>query len=640
MPDNPKVEQLNSRLADLKNDVLESADVPRELITQIDIAKTPEGEPGDRGFPCFVLAKHFKDSPANIAQNLAEELSNISASIDWIDSFFPVGPYVNMAFDRAVFNRIVLEQATQSDKYGVRDPEDPETWLVEFSAPNTNKPQHLGHVRNNLLGDTVSNLLDAAGRDVIRANLINDRGIHICKSMLAYQKWGGGQTPESTDTKGDHFVGQYYVQFSQALQDEYDQWLETPEANDAFDQWRAEASESEKWTDPDWTDFKQTYREDFFNEYSELGAEAKKLLRHWENGDDEIVELWERMNQWVLDGFETTYNRLGIDFDRVYFESETYEVGRQIVRRGLDDQIFEKREDGAIVFDLEKIGKEGTKVVLRADGTAVYITQDIGTAWIRLQDYTPDHQVYVVGDAQEYHFQVLFGILDQLQPGLADQLEHLAYGMVYLPEGRLKSREGKVVDADELVDEMESLAEKAVRKRYEGLTEKQVHRRANAIGLAALKYYLLDYNPRSEVHFNPEESIQFQGRTGPYCLYTYARIQSIGRKHGGWPTLSDAQKQKAFAALQSDKERALVELVSTWPQILQNSARSLDPSKTTEYLFELAKAFSSLYNDPDHKIIDIDEEARKNGLLLLCQAVANTMQVGLDQLGIETLEQM
>ena len=642
-----KIRDIEETLADRRDEALREAGVPREALGEISFETPPDPEMGDLGFPCFVLAPHLKKGPPQIAQELLEPLREAYADLDLVEEVEATGPYVNLTLAGGRVADIVVSDALDSEEFG-RDvlEEGDQQWMVEFSAPNTNKPQHLGHVRNDLIGDSVCSILEFGGFEVIRANLINDRGIHICKSMVAYQLDDDPRTPEESGLKGDHLVGEYYVDFNDRVESEYAGWQETDEADEEFDAWLAEEREAGRLPEDlgDQRDqlrdsFFDTYRDDWFNGYSELGERARQMLRRWEEGDEEVRQLWAEMNSWVFDGFDETYDRLGIDFDVVYKESETYELGREIVEQGLQEGVFEQLDDGAVVFDLERIGMEGRKVLLRSDGTTVYMTQDLGTAVKRFEEYDLDQLVYVVADEQDYHFQVLFGILAELDARLDGRLHHLSYGMVDLPEGKMKSREGTVVDADELMDEMAGLAEEAVRERYDELSEEEIAERAEVIGLAALKFYILDFNPRTNVQFNPEESIDFQGRTGPYCQYTYARIQSLGRRVDGWPALDAPARREALEALGSDREMEVIRRLKAWPDQLTSAVSLLDPSKVTGHLFHLAKSFSSLYNDPDHRIVDL-EGPRRQGLLLLARAVARTIETGLTLLGIETLDEM
>lgn len=627
-----KVTELDKRIEKLKLTALKSMGVDDESIAQIPTAAAPNPEMGDVGFPCFVLARTLRKAPPAIAAEVVEKIESLLGDDDaFIAEVSAVGPYVNFRYDKSELARIVLGDVLEREGHFGRDVVDePRHWMIEYSAPNTNKPQHLGHVRNNLLGATVASVLDFAGHQVTRVNLINDRGIHICKSMLAYKLFGEGETPESTGIKGDHLVGKYYVLFARKFAAEYEAWLGTAAADERFEAWKEEH-------DGDRAAFEADYEDTYFNNESVLGQQTREMLLAWEAGDGEVVELWNTMNSWVFKGFDETYQRLGVGFDRVYRESETYLLGKDIVVRGLEDGKFEKLDDGAIICDLEKLGfgEDQKKVLLRSNGTSVYTTQDLGTALARFDEYDIDNMVYVVGDEQNYHFQVLFKILALLRPELDGHLEHLSYGMVLLPEGKMKSREGKVVDADDLIAGMVELAEESIRERYDELSDEEIAHRAEAIGLAALKYYLMDFNPRTTVHFDPAKSIEFEGRTGPYCLYSYARIQSIARKLGGWP----ASSNEAMLALGTELELEIVKLLQEWPSVVSRAARDLDPSKLSEHVFKICKAFSTLYNDSDHRIVDL-EGPRRDGLLLLTQSVASVVKTGLGVLGIEVLDAM
>jgi arginyl-tRNA synthetase len=638
-----RIQDIEARVEALKDEALREMEVPEEAIAEIGVGTPPQPDMGDRGFPCFVLARHLRKGPPVIAKEVAEKVREKISDDDVIDEVRAVGPYVNVVFSKPKLANLVVSEALDDEHFGGQTAADPKHWMIEYSAPNTNKPQHLGHVRNDLLGYAVAQVADWAGNEVTRVNLINDRGIHICKSMLAYKKWGNGETPEEAGVKGDHLVGKYYVLFNKKFVEEYAAWQETDAAEVRFQAWLQERDpEVDDGLDEDARRemFFAQYRDDYFNRESELGQQAKEMLLAWEAGDDETVELWKTMNQWVFDGFDETYERLGVEFDHVYKESETYKLGKDVVLEGLEDGKFEQLDDGAVVCDLEKLGLQGQKVLLRSDGTSVYMTQDLGTALERFREYDLDHMVYVVGNEQDYHFQVLFKVLGLLKPELEGRLMHLSYGMVLLPEGKMKSREGTVVDADDLMDEMETLAKEAVLERWPELDADEVDMRARAIGMAALKYYILDFNPRTTVNFDPKKSIDFQGRTGPYCLYSYARIQSIGRKLGGWPEHDEQGRKACLEALGTDLEMGLVRQLQDWPRIAATAARDLDPSKVTEHMFNLCKSFSTLYNDDAHKIVDIDDENRREGLLYLSRAVAETLQKGLGLLGIETLEEM
>lgn len=648
-----RIHDIEALVERLKNTALLGLEVSPETIAQIHLQAPPQPEMGDLGFPCFALARSLRKAPPVIAQQVVEAIQellhsgNVPAPGGIIAAVRADGPYVNVVLDRAALAEVVVTEALDDAQFGGNTTDVPEHWMFEYSAPNTNKPQHLGHVRNDLLGYSVAQMCRWAGNQVTRVNLINDRGIHICKSMLAYQQWGQGETPAEAGIKGDHLVGQYYVRFNQELAAEYAGWLQTPGADERFEAWRTRQDmkdDAETSDDQLRQKFAADYKDAYFNQGSELGARARQMLRDWEAGDQETVALWKKMNAWVFDGFDETYARLGVEFDRVYYESQTYLYGKDVVLDALARGLLEQLPDGAIVCDLEKLGFSGQsqakKVLLRSDGTSVYMTQDIGTALERFQAYDLDRMVYVVGNEQDYHFQVLFKVLALLKPELEGRLFHLSYGMVELPEGKMKSREGKVVDADDLMDQMQLLAAEAVAQRWPELDEASRDERARVIGMAALKYYILDFNPRTTVSFDPQKSIDFQGRTGPYCLYSYARIQSIGRRIGGWPTADHDTRTSALRALGSDLELALIRQLQQWPQTAARAAADLDPSKVTEFLFRLCKSFSTLYNDDAHKIVEIDDEHRRLGLLYLSQAVAQTLQKGLALLGIETLDEM
>lgn len=636
-----KVTQIERHLNELKDNALRALGADAETCESIKFAASPNLEMGDIGFPCFALAKALKKGPPVIAKEVAEKIvADLKPGI--IAEVLPVGPYVNFRYDTSNLAALVVGEVLASgEDYGRDVVAQPSHYMVEYSAPNTNKPQHLGHVRNNLLGAAVSRILKFAGHKVTRVNLINDRGIHICKSMLAYKLFGNGETPESANIKGDHLVGKYYVRFENAFQDEYKNWLGTPDAATKRAEWVAKqpAKDVDGLNEEDLQKtFVKEFKDTYFNTVSTLGADARKMLLDWEAGDEDTVELWKTMNSWVFKGFDETYARLGVAFEKVYYESNTYLLGKDIVVKGLEDGKFRKLEDGAIVCDMEPLGLQGQKILLRRDGTSVYMTQDLGTAITRFDEHDIDNMVYVVGDEQDYHFQVLFKILEVLRPELAGHLQHLSYGMVLLPEGKMKSREGKVVDADDLMDYMTELAGEAIQERH-SVSPEELQKRAPVIGFAALKYFILDYHPRSSIQYDPAKSIEFEGRTGPYCLYSYARIQSIRRKNGGWPTLNVDDTQQALKALGTDLEMAVVRELQDWPMIVELASRQLDPSKITEHCHKMAKTFSTLYNDPGHKVLEA-EGPRKDGLLLLAKAVSECIKTGLDLVGITTLDEM
>lgn len=611
----------------------------------------PNPAMGDLGFPCFPFARIARKAPPQIAADLAsafepdELLEEISAE----------GPYVNFRFRPEALSLVVVGEALrQADLFGADGVKNSEHWMLEYSAPNTNKPQHLGHIRNNVLGYATSRILQHVGHRVTRVNLINDRGIHICKSMLAYQRLAEGATPESTGTKGDHFVGKYYVRFEAEFRKEYAEWLKTDGADTAFVGWGEsrngmtahKAFQAGKGPEPRGV-FESDYKANFFNDASEWGAAAKAMLLAWEAGDEGVVSLWKEMNQWVFDGFDKTYSRLGVSFEKVYYESNTYLQGKDIVAQGVEDGVFQTLDDGAVVFDLEKIGKTGRKVLLRGDGTSVYMTQDLGTALQRFDEFGMDRMAYVVADEQAYHFEVLFGVLGTLRENLKGAFTHLSYGMVHLPEGKMKSREGKVVDADDLMNGMAELAAGEIRNREEEaasrgetpLTDAEIMARAESIGLAALKYYLLSFTPGATITFDPKKSIDFLGQTGPYCLYAYARVQSLLRRAGDG--LEDREWNTELAnLLTSPLEQAVIRALQAVPSTFLAAAETVDTSKIADQTYKVAKSFSTLYNDRNHQIVGNKNAELGAARLFLARSVAHAIKAGLSVLGIDTVDKM
>jgi len=595
-------------------DALEGLGLDRAVV----LAPPPDPGMGDLGFPCFQYAKVLRRAPAQIAAEVAAALGTDEV----VGEVSTAGPYVNLRLRLDAVARILLGQTCAAgDRWASGGAAVPAKVMIEYSAPNTNKPLHLGHIRNNLLGLAVSRIAAYHGDDVHTVNLVNDRGIHISKTMVAYDRWGEAATPETAETKGDHFVGRHYVRFDREFKAEYEAWKagrdgEIPDA-DAF----------------------------FNSDESELGREARDLLRKWEAGDEEVLDLWRRMNRWVLDGFKTTYARMGCRFDSYQFESETYKLGKAVVQEGLDRGVFHYRNDRAVVLDLDKVGLEGEKVLLRPDGTSVYMTQDIGTALSRFAEHDPDRLVYVVGDEQLYHFQLLFKILGLVREGLADRCAHLSYGMIRLPEGRMKSREGTVVDADDLMDELHSLAQGEIAARaeagkahYDDLDEEERRLRAERIAQAALKFHMFRFTPRKSFEYNPKESIDFNGQTGPYCLYTYARTRSILRKACLDQPTFDAG---AAARLGTSQERTVLWGVSELPRVVSEAARLLDPSRVAEYVYTLCKDFNLMFADREgHPIVSCEDAELRRGRLLLTHAVGVTIRGALGLLGIETLEEM
>jgi arginyl-tRNA synthetase len=476
--------------------------------------------------------------------------------------------------------------------------------MVEYSSPNTNKPLHLGHMRNILLGYSVAEILKAAGNEVMKVNLVNDRGIHICKSMLAWQKWGNGETPESGALKGDQLVGKYYVEFDKHYKAEIRQLEAGGMAKE----------EAEK--------------------KAPLILEAQEMLRQWEANDPEIRALWEKMNGWVYDGFAKTYAKLGVDFDKMYYESDTYLLGKEIVEEGLQKEVFHKREDGAVIIDNSDSGLD-VKVLLRSDGTSVYITQDLGTAVARHKEYPFDKHIYVVGNEQDYHFKTLKVSLKKLGYAWADGLYHLSYGMVELPEGKMKSREGTVVDADDLIASMENDAREMAAEKglIEGMSSEEQDQLSHMVGMAALKYFILKVDPKKTMLFNPKESIELTGNTGPFIQYTHARIKSIWRKS----ELNSIPEFELPASLHA-KEKDLIKTIAAFPAIVQEAARELSPAVVANYTYDLAKTFNQFYDACD--VLKEADANLKNFRIALCMTVARTIAEGMRLLGVEVPEKM
>lgn len=562
----------------------------KELFSDLDIKLLEDlfeiprdAKMGDLALPCFILAKNLKKNPVEIAKEIADGV----AKDEIILKTEAVGPYVNFFFDPKYIFKSVCEKALkQKDEYGGSDLGVKKKVLVEYSGPNTNKPLHLGHARNNILGMAVSNILEAVGYKVTKANLINDRGVHINKSMLAYKKWGYGKTYQSENKKSDHFVGDYYVLYDQMKK-------ECPEIED----------------------------------------EIRVMLKKWEDGDKEILALWKKMRKWAIDGINETYKRMGSEFDVEYYESETYKEGKEIVYQGVKDKIFKKEKDGSITVDLTKEGLD-KKVLLRADGTALYITQDLATSKRKFDQYHPDKAVWVVASEQEYHFKVLFEVLEKLKMVKKKDLFHLSYGMVNLTTGKMKSREGTVIDLDNLMDELHKLAKKEIKKRDSDIKDKELEKRAEVIGQAALKYYLAKSNPKKDITFDPKESISFDGNTGPYILYAYARIQSIKGKYAK----KISGKDGVFGLLGNLEERVLVNLLAEFPEVVKKSALEYNPSDIANFLYELSQSFNRFYHD--HSVLSADSDDLIQARLKLISAVGIVLKNGLNLLGIDVVEKM
>ncbi len=578
------------------------ANYPAEAVLAVD--PCPEGQNGDFTLNCFKIAR-FCGNPVVAAQAAGEFLSR-HEDIEAVDI---VKAFVNITMKAGALMRETEVADTDALLRNVALPQTERgKVLIEYSAPNTNKPQHLGHVRNNTLGMSLASLLKRVGHDVVEINLVNDRGIHICKSMLAYQRFGNGETPESCGIKGDHLVGDYYVKFNAELSKEL----------------KALRAAHPEYADRD--------DDELFGE-TELGSAAQKMLRDWETGNKEVRALWEKMNSWVFAGFAVTYERMGIHFDHTYLESQTYLLGKDIVSKGLEMGVFTRRADNAVICDL---GKLGTKVVLRSDGTSVYITQDMGTTLRKYEDYHADTMIWVVGDEQILHFQMLFTIMKKLGYAWADKLFHLSYGMVNLPNGKMKSREGTVVDADDLFDEMSGLAAAECRNRADGaLSEEEVKTRGEIIGIGALKFMLLKFNPKTTMTFDPAASLKFEGDTGPYVQYAATRVNSIRRKAAERGLTG---KNVDWDLLCHPTEKKLAVKLSFYGNTLRQAAAKRDCSGVVEYLLDVAKAFNSFYRECP--VVSADSPELAAARLALAECVGKVLTDGLNTLTIQVPEAM
>ncbi|MBW8199925.1 arginine--tRNA ligase [Flagellimonas abyssi] len=590
----------------LQNDLTQKVIEAVKQLYQVELP-TVEFQPtrkdfeGDITVVVFPMLRQIKGNPVQIGTKIGEylvehvdEVSKCNVVQGFLNIVIEDGYYLNF------FNNIIDES-----NFGYVKSQSDDAVMVEYSSPNTNKPLHLGHIRNNLLGYSVAEILKASGKKVYKTQIINDRGIHICKSMLAWQKFGEGETPESSGLKGDHLVGKYYVAFDKAYKEQIAELVQagTPK----------EKAEKE----------------------APILLEAQDMLRKWEAGDDEVVALWKKMNGWVYDGFDITYTNLGVDFDTLYYESDTYLLGRDVVKDGLERGVFFKKGDGSVWIDLTDEGLD-EKIVLRSDGTAVYMTQDIGTAIQRVTDF-PDinGMVYTVGNEQDYHFKVLFLILKKLGYAWAEQLYHLSYGMVDLPSGKMKSREGTVVDADDLIQNMEDTAESISQElgKLDGYSEEEKKQLYRTIGLGALKYYILKVDPKKRILFNPEESVDFQGNTGPFIQYTYARIQSILRK----------AEDVGLSAVETsmdlhEKEKELLKQIQLFPETVQLAAENFSPALIANYTYDLVKEFNSFYQQVS--ILGETDEQKKNFRVRLSQKVGEVIQSSFRLLGIDVPDRM
>jgi len=566
--------------------------------------KTRKEFEGDITFVVFPLVRHSKKSPEETARIIGDYLVE---NIEIIEKYNVVKGFLNLTA-RSNWWINILHEAFVDQNYGLKLPDnDAELVMIEYSSPNTNKPLHLGHIRNNLLGYSIAEIMKANGKKVVKTNIVNDRGIHICKSMYAWQQWGEGRTPESTGIKGDHLVGDFYVMFDQQYKKEVAGLVASGLSEEEAE-----------------------------NQAPSMQA-VRELLRKWEAGDHETVELWKMMNNWVYDGFNVTYKELGVDFDKIYYESDTYLSGKEEVLRGLKEGVFYQKEDSSVWVDLTSDGLDH-KLLLRSDGTSVYITQDIGTAKMRFNDYPIDKMIYVVGNEQNYHFQVLSIILDKLGYAWGKDLYHFSYGMVELPTGKMKSREGTVVDADDLIAEMVEVARKMGEElgKLEGLSEEEANRTFKIIALGALKYFILKVDPRKNMTFNPQESIDFNGNTGPFIQYTHARIKSVLRK--AEESNIDILGNLDFSINLEEKERELLKSISLFPETVEQAAAEYSPALLANYCYDITKQFNQFYHE--HSILNEPDTIKRNFRLVLSAVVSSILRKGMGMLGIELPDRM
>ena len=565
---------------------------------RLEIQNTRKEFEGQYTLVTFPLIKELKKKP----EDLGNEIGNALLEKKLISGFNVVKGFLNLSFPSEFWLNNLIENAADKEFGFIKNHPDAKSVMVEYSSPNTNKPIHLGHIRNNLLGYSVANIFKAAGHKVQKIQIINDRGIHICKSMIAWEKFGNGETPESSGMKGDHLVGKYYVEFDKHYREEIKDLIS------------------------------QGQNEDDAKKNAPLFKEAQEMLIKWEAGDEKVRELWAKMNGWVYEGFGETYKRLGVNFDHYQYESNTYLLGKDLIQKGLDSGVFYRKEDGSVWIDLTADGLD-EKLVLRSDGTSVYMTQDLGTAVERFETFDIDKLIYVVGNEQDYHFKVLFLILKKLGYKWADSLEHLSYGMVNLPDGKMKSREGTVVDADELMEDMFQTAREISSElgKLDGYTEEEKEKLYEIIGMGALKYYILKVDPKKGILFDPKESVDFNGNTGPFIQYTYARIQSILRNE------SPAEFDLSSIEM-NEAEIEILRHLYNFEETIQKAAEDLSPALVANYVYDLVKLFNSFYQN--HSVLKAEDENLKNFRLWLSQWVSNTISNALNLLGIQSPEKM
>ncbi|MCS6929366.1 MAG: arginine--tRNA ligase [Saprospiraceae bacterium] len=571
---------------------------------------------GDYTAVLFPFVKIAKKSPEVIGAEVGTWLQRETA---YVKNYNVIKGFLNLELKETFWHE-QLQEVLSTPHYG-RFPSRGERIVIEYSSPNTNKPLHLGHIRNCLLGWSCSQILEAVGYEVIKVQIINDRGVAICKSMLAWQKFGEGRTPQSEGMKGDHFVGDYYVLFERKLQEEYEAWQQTPQAKALYETHHKPGQREEE--------FFKDYKNRWFNEHSRLGAEVREMLLRWEAGDPQTLALWRQMNSWVYEGFEATYAQLGVQFDKNYYESDTYLLGKDIIEEGLQKGVFFRKADGSVWIDLTDVGYD-QKVVLRSDGTSVYITQDLGTARMRYRDFGCKRMVYVVADEQNYHFAVLFEILRRLGEPYADGLYHLSYGLVELPTGRMKTREGTVVDADDLIAEVMRLAREQAAERGSPTEGPEAEENLRRVAMGALKFFMIRVNPKRRMVFNPEESVDLQGQTGPYIQYSWVRIHGLmQRVQQEGVDLSNARCYTDFQSSEKELLRALCE----YPSVVLTAAQEYDPSHVANYSYQLAKTYHRFWHDLPIFSAPTPE-ARAFRLQLSC-AVAQVLESAMRLLGIE-----
>ena len=568
----------------------------------VQLQETRKEFAGDLTVVVFPFTRYSRKSPEETAKELGEYLKQ---NIEEVETYNVIKGFLNVVISSAYWIE-VLNDVSKEERYGYAKEPSGKTYMIEYSSPNTNKPLHLGHIRNNFLGWSVSEIQKANGHEVIMVNLVNDRGIHICKSMIAWEKFANGATPESTGMKGDHFVGDYYVRFDKEYK---------AQIKELMDKGRTEEEAKKE---------------------APILLEAQDMLRKWEAGDEQVVSLWRTMNDWVLKGFEETYTMMGISFDKVYFESQTYKKGRDLVLKGLADGVLYRKDTGSVWADLTAEGLDH-KLLLRDDGTSVYMTQDIGTAYDRFNEFNMDQEIYVVGNEQIYHFQVLSLVCKKLGFDWADKIKHLSYGMVELPEGKMKSREGTVVDADDLIAEMIHTARTTSEElgKLEGYTQEEAEDVYRKVALGALKYFILKVDPKKTMMFNPKESIDFNGNTGPFIQYTYTRIKSVLRKAGESGII--IQLADIHTEL-TEKEQNLIKLIAKLPAVVKEAGDNYSPALLGNYAYDLAKEFNQFYHD--YSILKEENEQVRNLRLLLALQCSVAIQSAMGMLGIEMPERM